>query len=225
MVPKFSDALFDFRFVTSQNDTSMFTYTTGKDFLALLVYVDDILLTGTSELLMTQVKEYLNKKFSIKDLGHIHYFLGIEVARSVSRIVINQRKYAIDIIHEAGLARCKPSVVPMDPKHKFALSTDQLLEDPTPYRRLVGRLIYLTVTRPDTSYAVHVLSQFMNSPTQDHLQAAHKVLRYLKNAPAQGLYFSSKQDLSLTSYCDSDWGSCPITRRSVTALQFTSGTH
>lgn len=103
---KFSDALLAFGFTASLNDTSMFTYKSGKEFLTLIVYVDDIVLTGTSQLIMSQVKEYLNKKFSIKDLGHIHYFLGIEVARSASGIFINQRKYVIDIIHEAGLIGC-----------------------------------------------------------------------------------------------------------------------
>lgn len=93
------------------------------------------------------------------------------MARSTTGLFINQRKYAIDLINEAGLIGCKPPVILKDPKHKLALSDAPKLEDPTPYRRLVGRLIYLTVTRPDISYAVHILSQFMNMPTQEHLQA------------------------------------------------------
>lgn len=117
------------------------------------------------------------------------------------------------MIQEAGLTGCKPSIIPINPKYKLALSTTPILTDPTPYRRLIGKLIYLTVTRPKISYAVHVRSQFMNTPTEEHLQAGHKILRYLKNAPAQGLYYPASQTLTLTAYCDADWGSCPITRR------------
>lgn len=112
----------------------------------------------------------------------------------------------------------------MDTKQKLALSTAPVLSDPSPYRRLVGKLIYLTITRPDLAYPVHVLSQFVTEPRTDHLQAAYKVLRYVKNAPAQGLLFHSSNNLTLRGFCDSDWGACPITRRSVTGYCVQLGT-
>ena len=91
-----------------------------------------------------------------------------------------------------------------------------LLKDPSRYRRLIGRLIYLTVSRPDITYSVHVLSRFMHQPRKLHMEAALRVARYLKNAPGQGLFFSSNSDFKLRAYCDSDWAGCPITRRSTT---------
>lgn len=138
---KFSDSHIEFGFKASMNDTSMFTYSTDSNFLVLLVYINDVVITGTSDFLITKVKNYLNDKFSIKDLGHLHYFLGIEVARSTEGLFINQLKYVIDMINEAGLIGCKPSIIPMDPKQKLALFTAPAQEDPTPYRRLVGMLI------------------------------------------------------------------------------------
>ncbi|CAM8945479.1 unnamed protein product [Rhodiola kirilowii] len=220
---KFSDALIQFGFVASLNDYSLFTYNKKGVYLALLVYVDDVIITGTSNTPISSVKQFIHDKFKIKDLGQLHYFLGIEVARSNNGLFLNQRKYALDLISEAGLLGCKPSTTPMDTKHKLALSTTPVLDDPSSYRRLVGQLIYLTVTRPDLSYSVHILSQFMASPTDDHLQAAHRVLRYLKMAPTQGLFFPSSKDLHLTAFCDSDWGACPITRRSVTGYSILLG--
>ncbi|CAM8882254.1 unnamed protein product [Rhodiola kirilowii] len=111
----------------------------------------------------------------------------------------------------------------MDMKHKLSLSTTPFLTDPLEYRQLVEKLIYLTITRPDFAYPVHNLSQFMQRPTNDHLQAVHRVLRIVKGAPAQGLLFSSRADLTLNAYCDADWASCPVTRKSVTGYCITLG--
>ncbi|CAM8902530.1 unnamed protein product [Rhodiola kirilowii] len=103
----------------------------------------------------------------------------------------------------------------MTVKHGLSLSTAAPISDPTIYRQLTGRLIYLTITWPDLAFSVHVLSQYMAQPTDDHLKAAHRLLRYIKLAPTQGLFFPAKSDLQLTAFCDANWASCPITRRSV----------
>ncbi|CAM8898856.1 unnamed protein product [Rhodiola kirilowii] len=213
---KFSEALAEFGFINSLNDYSLFTLQRNGQFIILLVYVDDVILTGTSELLIHEIKSFIHQKFQIKDLGHLKFFLGLEVARSSDGIFLNQRKYAVELLEEHGMIDCKPSKTPIELKHKLGLSTKPTLADPMPYRRLVGKLIYLTITRPDLAYPVHILSQFMQGPTEEHLGAAHKLLRFIKGSPAQGLFFPSSSDLRLQAFCDADWASCPVTRKSIT---------
>nr|KYP57037.1 hypothetical protein KK1_003291 [Cajanus cajan] len=152
----------------------------------------------------------------MKDLGPLKYFLGVEVARSATGIFLCQRKYALDIINEASLLGARPAPTPLEQNHHLALATGQPLSNPEQYRRLVGRLIYLCFTRPELSYCVHILSQFMQNPQQDHWNVALRVVRYLKGNPGQGIVLRKDSDLTLYGWCDSDWATCPLTRRSLT---------
>lgn len=142
--------------------------------------------------------------------------MGIEVARSPTGIYLCQRKYALDIITETGLLGVKPVSFPLEQNHKLALAKDNPISTPSRYRRLVGRLIYLGVTRPELSYVIHILSQFINDPQEELWNAALRVVRYLKNSPGQGVLLRANTELKLVAWCDSDWGACPITNRSLT---------
>ncbi|CAM8926853.1 unnamed protein product [Rhodiola kirilowii] len=135
-----------------------------------------MIITGTSEKLISEVKQYIHLKFQIKDLGQLKYFLGLEVARSTDDIFRNQRKYALEMLEEHHLLDCKPAKTPMKMKHKLGLSAEPALLDSLHYMRLVGKLIYLTITRPDLAYPVHILSQFMQNPIEEHLRAALRLI-------------------------------------------------
>lgn len=204
-------------FVQSSADHTLYIKQ-GKSgaFTALLLYVDDVLLAGNDMTEIQLVKDSLHAKFRIKDLGEAKYFLGLEIARSSAGIVLNQRKYALELLSDSGLLGCKPVSTPMDSSMKMGASSGTPLADISSYRRLIGRLLYLTTTRPDISFAVNQLSQYLSAPTDVHEAAAHRVLHYIKGNPGCGLLYSASSSSTLTAFSDSDWAGCVDTRRSIT---------
>ncbi|GKD30039.1 hypothetical protein Tco_1240817 [Tanacetum coccineum] len=159
----------------------------------------------------------------IKDLRKLKYFLGIEVLDSSGNSYLTQRKYCLKLLTEFGMLACKPSGTPIESKEgvmKPSKGKDIDINYPltgiNKYQKLVGKLIYLTHTRPDISYVVHILSQYMHAPLQSHLKLAFRVIRYLKNAPGKGISFNKGDDLNLKVYVDSDWATCKVTRKFVT---------
>ncbi|GJS34726.1 retrovirus-related pol polyprotein from transposon RE2, partial [Tanacetum coccineum] len=146
---KLSLALKNYGFVQSYSYYSFFTLKQDDIQLNVLVYVDDLIISGNDSKAITQFKTYLSDCFQMKDLGNLKYFFGVEVARAQDGIFLCQRKYALDIICEAGLLGAKPSKILMEQNHRLGLAKGHLFEDPEQYRRLVGRLIYLCFTRPD----------------------------------------------------------------------------
>ncbi|RVW40309.1 Retrovirus-related Pol polyprotein from transposon RE1 [Vitis vinifera] len=138
----------------------------------LVVYVDDIVITGHYQDGIQKLKQHLFTHFQTKDLGKLKYFLGIEIAQSSSGVVLSQRKYALDILEETGQG--------------------EPLGDPGRYRRLVGKLNYLTITRPDISFPVSVVSQFLQSPCDSHWDAVIRILQYIKSTPGQGVLYENR---------------------------------
>ncbi|KAK3036779.1 hypothetical protein RJ639_029744 [Escallonia herrerae] len=190
----------------------------------VLVYVDDLIISENNHATIQRFKSYLSECFHMKDLGALKYFLGVEVARGLEGIFLCQRKYAIDIIYEIGLLGAKPASVPLEQNHRLALATGRLIDDPERYRRLVERLIYLCFMRPELSYCVHVLSQFMQQPREEQWEAARLMVRYLKGNLGQGILLSNECNLRLYGWCDADWAGCPLTRRSLTGWIIFLGT-
>ena len=166
---KFSESLIRHGFHQSKFDYSLFTKGHGLSFVALLVYVDDIIITGPSQLALDSLKTLLHSQFKLKDLGSLKYFLGLEIAWSTTGIVFTQRHYTLQLLEDTGFLACKPTSVPMDPKLRLTASDGDLLPDISSYRRLIGRLLYLTLSRPDISFAVHKLNQFVAQPRMPHL--------------------------------------------------------
>ncbi|XP_016177989.1 uncharacterized protein LOC107620324 [Arachis ipaensis] len=147
----------------------------------------------------------------------------MEVARSDSGIHIYQQKYAMDLLNDFGYLDCKPLSTLFDYSQKLSKESSTILMDNTTYRHLISRLLYLTNTRPDISYVVGCLSQFLDCATTSHLQAAFCVLRYLKGRPATGLFFSFASNIHLTKFVDADWDTYADTRHSVFGYCFMLG--
>ena len=188
----------------------------GPLFTALLVYVDDMMITGNDPNCVAILKSVLDAKFGIRDLGSLKYFLGLEIARSDKGISLNQRKFALEILKETGMMGCKPLKSPMEQQLKLSKGNGELLKDSSQYRGLIGKLMYLTLSRPDITYAVNRLSQFLAQPRVPHMQATNRILQYIKGTPGQGVFFPCDSDLQLKAYCDADWAGCPDTRKSLT---------
>ncbi|KAL5565423.1 hypothetical protein UlMin_028587 [Ulmus minor] len=181
----------------------------------IIVYVDDIILTRDHEKELCKLKNFLAKEFELKDLGNLKYFLGIEIARSKKGIVVSQRKYVLDLLKETGMLGCKPANTPMDQKIKLGREEGSVLTDKGRYQHLVGKLIYLSHTIPDIGFSVSVVNQFMHDPTEEHMEAVYRILRYLKMTPGKGLYFKRTTSREIEIFTDADYAGSVTNRRST----------
>ena len=156
----------------------------------------------------------LQHEFSMKDLGQLHHFLGMQVQHTPSGLFLSQRQYMIDILDRAGMSNCKPSSTPVDTNPKLPADGPPV-SDPTDFRSLAGALQYLTFTRPDISYAVQQICLHMHDPREPHLAALKRILRYISGTLHLGLLIRPSSHTELIVYSDADWAGCPDTRRST----------
>ncbi|XP_071913998.1 uncharacterized mitochondrial protein AtMg00810-like [Coffea arabica] len=196
-------------FSTSSSDTD-------KGLVLLLVYVDDIVITGNDSELISQLQEHLQRSFHMKDLGPLQYFLGLEVHSTSAGIFLHEHKYIQELIALAGLQDGRSVDTPLEVNVKNCRDEGDFLSDPSLYRQLVGSLNFLTITRPDISFAIQQVSQFMQAPRHLHLAAVRHIIRYLLGTSSRGLFFSRNSPDHLVAYSDADWAGCSDTRRSVT---------
>ncbi|XP_071727546.1 uncharacterized protein [Rutidosis leptorrhynchoides] len=193
---KFCDVMFEYGFKQSVNDYSLFVKTDGINGVYLLVYVDDIIITGSSEAIVEECKVFLKSNFKIKDL---------------------------EVLAEFGVLASKPAATPLESGVVFSnkddfSGSDFLLENISEYKKLVGKLIYIALTKPDIAYSVHCLSQYMHAPLNSHMKAALRVLRYLKGSPGKGITIKKFSDLTLSGFVDSDYAKSNMLRKSVTGF-------
>jgi histone deacetylase 1/2 len=183
----------------------------------LLVYVDDIILISSSDAVADHLVSALSGDFAVKDLGALHYFLGLEVSRSSAGLTLTQQKYALDLLRRAGMLKCKHATTPMSATDRMsALDGDTLLpDDATEYRSLVGGLQYLTITRPDVSYAVNRVCQYLHAPRTSHWSAVKRILRYICFTASYGLLLQPAPSCALSAFLDADWAGNPDDRRST----------
>ncbi|RVX07394.1 Retrovirus-related Pol polyprotein from transposon RE1 [Vitis vinifera] len=208
-------ALLDYGFQSSRADTSLFIFHTASDILILLVYVDDILVTGSSPTLVSHFISYLSAKFALRDLGPLSYFLGIQAHQLGSVLHLTQHKYIADLLKHTQMETSKPAPIPGRLDRTFSQSDGVSLSDPSEYRRTVGALQYVTLTRPDIAFAMNKACQFMAKPSDVHWMAVKRILRYLKGTIHLGLHFQPAASMELQGYSDADWASCPDDRRST----------
>ncbi|XP_028948069.1 uncharacterized mitochondrial protein AtMg00810-like [Malus domestica] len=179
--------------------------------------VKNAFLHGDNMSEISALKQYLNHKFAIKDLGILKYFLGIEIAHSHKGCFLNQRKYVIDLLREANMAYCEPARTHLNSNLKL-----QSHGDPIPnieyYQRLVGKLIYLTITRLNIAYAVSLVSQFMHALSMDDMKIVHRVLRYLKGSIGKGILMRNNNHTHISGYIDADWAGNALDRKSITGF-------
>ncbi|RVW96782.1 Retrovirus-related Pol polyprotein from transposon RE1 [Vitis vinifera] len=213
---KFSKEIQAFGMNKSEKDHSVFYKKSAAGIILLVVYVDDIVITGNDHAGISDLKTFMHSKFHTKDLGELKYFLGIEVSRSKKGMFLSQRKYVLDLLKETGKIEAKPCTTPMVPNVQLMPDDGDPFYNPERYRRVVGKLNYLTVTRPDIAYAVSVVSQFTSAPTIKHWAALEQILCYLKKAPGLGILYSSQGHTRIECFSDADWAGSKFDRRSTT---------
>ena len=170
-----------------------------------------------------ELKDFLNQQFEIKDLGHLSYFLGLEITHSTDGLYITQVKYASELLSRVGLTDNKTVDTLVELNAHLTPTGGKPLSNSSLYRRLVGSLVYLTVTRPDISYAVHQVSQYMSAPRSIHYVTVLHILRYIKGTLFHGLCYSAQSPLILRAFSDADWVGDPTDRRSITSYCFLLG--
>lgn len=211
---RFRRAIIQMGYKQSNGEHTLFYKRSDDKVTILIVYVDDIIITGSDAQETERLKMQLAKEFEVKDMGQLRYFLGIEVSRSPKGIYLSQRKYILDLLSETGMTGCHSAYTPIEQNHRLVREGGSPV-DREQYQRLVGRLIYLSHTRPDIAYAMIVVSQFMHDPRSHHLHAGMRIIRCFKGCPGRGLLYASHGNLQVECYTDADWAGSLDDRRST----------
>ena len=177
--------------MASHYDSALFLCRTDKCTILLLLYVDDMIITGDDLSGIQELKDFLSQQFEMKNLGHLIYFLGLEITHSTDRLYITQDKYASELLSRVGFTDSKTVDTSDEFNAYLTPSGGKPLSNPSFYKHLVGSLVYLTVTRPDISYTVHQVSQYLSTPRSTHYAAVLRIFRYLKDTLFHDLFYSA----------------------------------
>ena len=192
----------------------MFVHFGKSSTLIVLIYVDDILITGSSSGLIQHLIQKLQSIFAMCDLGKLSYFLGIEVTYDADSMHLNQGKYVLDLLHRTSMFDNKAAPTPSTVGQSLSKFDGDVMEDVTMYISVVGALQYVTLTRPDIAFAVNKACQFMQQPTLAHWLPVKRMLRYLKGTVHDGLLLQPSKYFTTQAYTDADWGAQSDDRRS-----------
>ena len=210
-------------FQCSPIENTLYVRKDGNDLIVLVLYVDDMLLTGSCELKIEELKADLQQAFEIKNLGHLSYYLGIQFVSVEGGIIMHQEKYIEKLLHRFGFEDCKPISTPVETGFRFSIEDCDDAFDTSLYQQAVGCLIYVCNTRPDIQYVVSQLSRFMHSLGTKHWQAVKCVFRYLKGTMNFDLFYGRDSQPGLHAFTDSDWAGCYDTRVSTSGNCFLLG--
>ena len=173
--------------MVSHYDSALFLRHTNKDTILLLLYVDDMIITGDDLIGIQELKDFLSQQFEMKDLGHLSYFLGLEITHSIDGLYITQTKYAFELLSRARFTDSKVVDTLVQLNVHLTPTGGKPLSNPSLYRRLVGSLVYLTVTRLDISYIIHQVSQYLSASRSTLYVEVLCILQYLKGTLFHGL--------------------------------------
>ncbi|KAI0505062.1 hypothetical protein KFK09_016019 [Dendrobium nobile] len=204
-------------FQFSRADPSLLMYKQGTVQIYILIYVDDMLITGNDNSSIQHILLGLRQAFSLKDPAPVSLFLGIRISHTPHGLFLDQQQYATDILKSAGFLHCKPLPTPITPRSIQSREPDSNLLHPPNYRSIVGSLQYLTITRPDLAFATNQLCQHMHNPQPTHVHALKRTLRYLQGTLNYGLPLC-RGDLTLQTFADADWASDSADRKSVSGF-------
>lgn len=215
---KLTSALEKYGFTYSKCDNSLFICKTKTYTMFVLVYVDDILVTSSSTHAISALIKALNQEFSLKDLGQLNYFLGVEVKRTTEEgLHLSQSKCIKDLLTKAKMYTAKGVRSPMNPGQKLLSYGSYPVGNCHTYRSVVGALQYLTITWPELAFSIHKVCQYMHNPLEEHWKCVKRILRYLSSTVTHGLLLqpSSVSTMTIHAFCDADWGSDLEDRRSI----------
>ena len=188
--------------------------------MIILLYVDDLLITGSSHANIASLKGAMNQAFSMTDLGLLSQFLGLEISQNKAGIKVQQSKYALDLLNKFKMKDCKASKTPFLSGVQLEEADSSPMVNNTLYRKLIGCLLYLTHNRPDICYAVSVASIFMDQPQEIHWKAAKRILNFVQGTRTHGIFYKAKSDLDLIGFTDSDWTGDSTDRNSTSRYVF-----
>jgi histone deacetylase 1/2 len=216
---RLSQLLQQLGFVSSKADTSLFIYSHAGVQIFMLVYVDDIVIAGSTPDAVDCLVRALSASFPIKDMGRLEYFLGLEATYNSGGMTLTQRKYALDLLHRVNMENCNSAATPL-PSETLARDKGTQLgsDDAHRYRSIVGGLQYLTLTRPDISFAVNKVCQFLSQPTDIHWESVKRILCYVRGTLETGLCIRKSPPTVVSIFTDADWAGCVDDRRSTSGF-------
>ena len=215
--------LMNLGFEKSLSEFTLYIKKVDGEILVISLYVDDLLVTGSSKELIDKFKKEMEDVFEMTDIGMMSFFLGMEIQQKQNEVFICQQKYAKEVLKKFNMEGCKSTATPMNQKEKFCKEDGAEKVDEELYRSLIGCLMYLTATRPDIKQVVSLLSRYMHCACEIHFQAAKRILRYVKGTVDYGIRFSQDKNFNFRGFSDSDWAGCADDMRSTSGYCFTFG--